>query len=684
MFNKILKQISKHKIVALLIVLIGAVGVYFIVKAASNSSSTETQYTIGAVEKGSVISTVSSTGQVNASNQLDVKTTAATTVLTVDKKEGDVVKEGDIILTLDTTDIDKEIRTAKINLETAQNNYTKAVAGPTDLELAQAKNSLQNAKDSLEKLKTSQASTYKQAVESEANLETSLDSAYSSALNNIDTAFIGFASVMNDLRSVLYLTNELLPQDITGDATTDANLIDMNQFYNVEIPKYWEDISNSYTFDTADDKETFITLAKKATLAYKNAKTIYNTNVVTYRNLSKDSSKEDIENFLDSSIETAQGITEATRNLSNLYNYFIDYSNQRKRTIYYNINTYNTTLKQDTSSANSYLSQLISAKTGGSGIVTVKKNLEDAKTTLTNLEKSQPMDLTAAENSLKIQEASYKETISPKDATEIRPYQLAVQQAEDTLQSLLDEEEENYIIKAPFDGTIASLSVVAGDKVGSSSSSSSSSTSSLVTVISNHSIAELSFTETDITNIKVGQKATLTFDSVDDLTITGKVIQVDTIGTTTQGVVSYTVKVSFDTEDERIKPGMSVTANIITESKTDVLVVPNSAVKTSGDTSYIEEFDSSVNTDSEIIKTSKTPNKVTVEVGISDDNYTEITSGLSEGDKIVTKTTTITSSSSKTSSTNSTSSSKSSTGSLLQMSGSMSGGGDMGGGFPGR
>lgn len=679
MFKKILKQISKHKILSIALILILSTSLYFIARATSYSENSEMQYTIGTVEKGSIISTVSSTGQVNSSNQLDVKTTASTTVLTVNKKEGDEVKEGDLILTLDTTDIDKQIRSAKISLETAQNNYAKAVAGPTELELAQAQNSLQNARDNLEKLKTNQISSYRQATESVTNLEVSLDSAYSSALNTIDTAFIGFGTVMNDLRSVLYLTNELLPQDITGDATTDANLIDMNQFYNVEIPKYWEDISNSYTFDTAEDKEIFITLAKKATLAYKNARTIYNANISTYRNLSKSSSKEEIEDFLNDSITTAQTITESTRNLSNLYNYFIDYSNQRKRTIYYNINTYNTTLKQDTSSANSYLSQLITAKTGGSGIITVKKNLEDAKTTLTNLGKSQPMDLAAAENSLKIQQASYKESTSPKSATDIKPYQLAVQQAEDNLQSLQDDKDENYTIKAPFDGTIASLSVVVGDKVGSSSSSSST-TSSLVTVISNHSIAELSFTETDITNIKVGQKATLTFDSVEDLTITGKVIQVDTIGTTTQGVVSYSVKVSFDTEDTRIKPGMSVTANIITNSKIDVLVVANSAVKTSGETSYVEQFDSSINTDSGVVKTTKTPSKVTVEVGISDDNNTEITSGLSEGDKIITKTTTVSSLKSKTSSTStsSTSSTRSSAGSLLQMGGDMGGGGFLG------
>ncbi len=667
MSKKILQQITKHKIIVPLVILTLGLGIYFIVRASGNQSSGAIEYTIGTVEKGTIISTISATGQANASSQSDLKTTASTTVLQVNAKEGDKVKAGDVLIILDSSDIDKQIRNARINLETAQNNYKKAIDGPTELQLAQAQNSLQNAKDNVEKLKISQQTTYNQTLESKENAETALENSYTSALNTIDAAFMGFSNIMNDLRTVLYLTNELLPQDITGDPTKDVNLIDLSQFYNVEIPKYWEDISNSYVFDTNADKDTFITLAKKATLAYKNARTIYDTNVVGYRNLSKSSSKEEIGSFLDNAINTAETITEATRNLNNLYNYFIDYSNQRKRTLYYNINTYNTLLKQDTSSANSYLSQLISAKTGGSGIVTAKKNLDDINTSLANLIKNQPIDLAAAQSNLKIQEASYKELISPPDPIEVKSYELSVSQAADNLQNLLDEKDENYIIKAPFDGKLANLNVNVGDKTSAGSI--------LATVISDHSIAEISFTETDIPKIKVGQKATLTFDSVENLTITGKVVEVDTLGTTTQGVVSYTVKVSFDIEDQRIKPGMSVTADIITDSKSDILIVPNSAIRTSNGLSYVETFNNSISTDSNGILTTKLiPTKINVETGISDDTNTEIINGLNEGDKVVIKT------SASNTSTSSSKSTSTSSGSNMNFMQQMNGGG----GFPGR
>ena len=61
--------------------------------------------------------------------------------------------------------------------------------------------------------------------------------------------------------------------------------------------------------------------------------------------------------------------------------------------------------------------------------------------------------------------------------------------------------------------------------------------------------------------------------------------QIDAIGTVSQGVVSYNVQITFDTQDSRIKPGMSASVNIITNTQQNVLTVPNSAVKTKKGTS---------------------------------------------------------------------------------------------------
>src|SRR6185503_5946600 len=109
-----------------------------------------------------------------------------------------------------------------------------------------------------------------------------------------------------------------------------------------------------------------------------------------------------------------------------------------------------------------------------------------------------------------------------------------------------------YTVRAPFSGTIAKLSVDKGDQASSGTT--------VATIISKNQIADLSLNEVDAAKVTVGQKATLTFDAVEDLSIAGAVASVDTLGTVSQGVVSYVVKIQFTTQDERVKPGMSVNA----------------------------------------------------------------------------------------------------------------------------
>jgi len=101
-------------------------------------------------------------------------------------------------------------------------------------------------------------------------------------------------------------------------------------------------------------------------------------------------------------------------------------------------------------------------------------------------------------------------------------------------------------------------------------------------------------------------------------------------------------------EDERIKSEMSVSAIIITNMKQNVLVVPNSAIKSlpsrqagQTGTSYVESFDFPLAppTDGFIGSTSTiAPNKIPVEIGLTNDSKSEIISGIKEGDEIVIRT----------------------------------------------
>lgn len=184
---------------------------------------------------------------------------------------------------------------------------------------------------------------------------------------------------------------------------------------------------------------------------------------------------------------------------------------------------------------------------------------------------------------------------------------------------------QNNIITAPFDGVIAQLSAKIGDQVNGNTAAAGS--TNLATLITKQKIATVSLNEVDVAKIKVGDKATLTFDAIDGLDMTGTVAEVDAIGTVSQGVVTYNVKITLDTDDDRIKPGMSASASIITNAKTDVLMVPSSAVKSGNNGSYVQALD----------KTGK-PYNIIVQTGLSNDTDTEITSGLAEGQTIIVQT----------------------------------------------
>ena len=234
---------------------------------------------------------------------------------------------------------------------------------------------------------------------------------------------------------------------------------------------------------------------------------------------------------------------------------------------------------------------------------------------------------------------SEADVTSPNNTTAINlaKDQLSINQAQ---QSLTEAEQtlSDCYVTAPFSGIVATTPVIVGEQASSGTT--------LTTLISNQEVANISLNEVDAANVKLGDKATMTFDAVPNLTITGEVNEIDSVGTVSQGVVSYNVQITFDTQDPTVKSGMSVTADIATDVEQNVVIVPSTAIKTSGSTSYVLTVPSgtpvSTGNTGETLTGTSTPTETVVTTGISDDTNTEITSGLSAGDEVVTKTTTTT------------------------------------------
>jgi macrolide-specific efflux system membrane fusion protein len=149
-------------------------------------------------------------------------------------------------------------------------------------------------------------------------------------------------------------------------------------------------------------------------------------------------------------------------------------------------------------------------------------------------------------------------------------------------------------------------------------------------------IINVTLGETDVPNVKIGQKATVTFDSITNETFTGVVATVDRIGTVSSNVTSYGVNIKLDSGSDQILPNMAATADIITATATDALYIPSAALVTQNGQNYAQ-----------VLQNGKEV-QVPVEVGISSDTDTVITSGLTEGETVVTGTVSATSTSSST------------------------------------
>lgn len=183
---------------------------------------------------------------------------------------------------------------------------------------------------------------------------------------------------------------------------------------------------------------------------------------------------------------------------------------------------------------------------------------------------------------------------------------------------------DNYIIQSPIEGTVIDKTFKQGDKISEGGKQ-------LCTIFD---LRYLSFTmyvdELDIKKVEVGQKVQITADAVEGRTFEGQITKVSINGTTANGATTYPVTVRID-ETGELLPGMNVDASVVMAEAKDVLTVPVEAVGRDGQI---------------LVKTSDAPEAESdgtlpagyvyqeVTLGLNDDDYIEIVTGLTEGDQV--------------------------------------------------
>lgn len=172
------------------------------------------------------------------------------------------------------------------------------------------------------------------------------------------------------------------------------------------------------------------------------------------------------------------------------------------------------------------------------------------------------------------------------------------------------------VITASFDGVVADIYIKEGQQL--------SATSPAIYLIDPSAI-KLSgvIDEMDVSKVKLGQEATITLDALPDKEVKGRVTFISPASTAQAGVVFYKTTITLENPDEELKDGMSANAEIVIEEHDGVLLIPNRAVQGSLEKPWVE-----VVTEGQIEERQ-------ISIGLSDGTYTEILSGLEEGEEVV-------------------------------------------------
>jgi HlyD family secretion protein len=198
--------------------------------------------------------------------------------------------------------------------------------------------------------------------------------------------------------------------------------------------------------------------------------------------------------------------------------------------------------------------------------------------------------------------------------------QLNLDTANDNLSQAQERLKESVIV-APFAGFVTVVNVKGGDEIQRG-------VVAVRLVDPTKFEAELLVNEMDIFQLNMGADATVQIDAMPALTLPAKVTFISPTATISSGVVNYQVRVELQAlqadQNFQLREGLTVTVSIIVAQRSDVLLVPNAAVTTQGGQAYVQVLTPIGTIETRAIKT-----------GISNWQYTEVTEGLSEGEKVI-------------------------------------------------
>lgn len=572
-----------------------AVGVVLYLRSASSAASTALPgWTTQAATSGTISATVNATGNVESQAQAELRFASDGTVTEILVKPGDKVQAGQPLARLDSTAAQLGVEQAQADLQQAQADFDQLKQRATPAELAaaqaavaQAQGQYQQAAGSVSNADIAAARAKLQAAQAKLASIQAGHTVASDAQSSLDAAQTALAAKRDQLSLAKTDAQSALQQSVNSLTKAQAS-------YSTALQNW------KYVQDTGRDPITPSTVgttgqSKPNRLNDAQRQQYYQAFVQAEADLhSAEGAVQQAQVAFDGARQAeVTGLQAAERDVT-VAQAAVDKEQSGGATAEL------AAARAEVASAQAALNQLTGANRSGS--------------------------VAAAKAGIDMAQADLAKLTNDPSATDLARTQAGVAKAQAALkqsQYSLDQS----TLKAPFAATVARIDLRVGELAGQDG------------MIAIADLGNLRITvpvdELDVAQVNTGQAVKLALDALPGKTIDGVVSNIDPLATKSdKGTNTYNVTVSIKSADPAVRPGMTAVAQIVTQSKQGVVLVPRRAVQSENGQSYV------------LIPTSGQPNQQTqtpaserrmVKIGLSNSESVEITDGLKAGEQVLVK-----------------------------------------------
>lgn len=607
---------NKKFIFALVIIVI-CTAVYFFWPKHKEESGEVMSQKEWTVKKGDIVVSVESDGSVVAEDGVELSFGINDDNLEVKEifvKEGDVLKQGDKIASVETKSLELSLQSAWSSYQSALADYNETIDGASEEDKQSAKDKITSAELSLEQSEISLANTRQLVEDSLYNSEKALADAKEGKeknkdINSSETVEDAYEDLLDTIKPISITLEKLLP--------------DSDEIVGVDD----EFINDDYESNLGVKNLGSLSQARGSYAQAKELKEDLDEFVLT---LSRGSEYTEILEAANKAETTLDKFEDHLYDMQLLLNASVASGNLTQTQLDSFKNTVNTNRSSVNTKITSLDTKVDAIEDAIEAIDDYVEDYEDAVRDFENAKADAERDIANAEASVESKKLSleqarrdYEELLAPLSASELASAKSKLTNSSVSLQKAQNELEE-ATITSPIDGQVVELNYKTGDIIVDNDDP--------VAVILNPEtlFVEVAAEEADVSKLVVGQKAVATFDALDGVELEGEISFISlTSNTSNNGIVTYEVRVlinnpnsasSEQASGQQIREGMTASIEFVAQEVKDVLTVPVASVRNVQGSPSVQL---------------QSGEWRTVTTAFTDGKYVEVISGLAAGDLIV-------------------------------------------------